>query len=114
MKEKKIRPLEGSFKLPFLELPALVSRLPSFGSWSPVGGRGEEGGVRREKNENSPSQGELSGGVRALGAGRTGLIGSQGRPEAPGAARGRPGAKTEKGGLEKGGIVSVCLRGGRG
>lgn len=78
-------------------------------------GGGEEGGVRRrEKNENSPSQGELSGGVRALGAGRTGLSGSQGRPETPGAARGRPGAKTEKGGLEKGGIVSVCLRGGGG
>lgn len=69
---------------------------------------------RREKNENSPSRGELSGGVRALGAGRTGLSGSQGRPETPGAARGRPGAKTEKGGLEKGGIVSVCLRGGGG
>lgn len=88
---KKVQPLEGSFKLPLQKPPALVSRLPSFGSWRSAG---EEGGVRRkERNENSRIRRALAA-VSMLAAGRSRLSGGRGGgrlPWQPGTARSKDG-----------------------
>lgn len=104
---KKVQPLEGSFKLPLQKPPALVSRLPSFGSWRSAGGGGRS---EKERNENSRIRRALAA-VSMLAAGRSSLSGGRGGGRLPGSP-GQPGAKTERrGGLEKG-IVPVCLGGG--
>lgn len=106
---KKVQPLEGSFKLPLQKPPALVSRLPSFGSWRSAG---EEGGVRRkERNENSWIRRALAA-VSMLAAGRSRLSGGRGGgrlPWQPGTARSKDG---EERGVRK--RYCACVPWGRG
>lgn len=91
--------------MPFLEPPALVSRLPSFGSWSSVcaGGGGER---RKESLENSRSRGEgvaEQGKQVSVAAG-----GSRCSPGTPGST------DREEGGVRERRYCVVCLGGGGG
>lgn len=64
--------------MPFVDPPALVSRLPSFGSWSSAWGRGEEG----ERTKIAGAEGnELR--CPRFGAGRAGLSGGRGGGRLP-------------------------------
>lgn len=80
---------------------------PLLEAWRSTRGWGDEG-EEKKRNENSRSGGERAA-ASALGAGRAGL---QEAWAAPGG--GQQQRRRGLGGLEKGGIVSVCLRDGGG
>ena len=91
--------------MPFLEPPALVSRLPSFGSWSSaLGGGGER---RKESLENSRSRGEGVAEQGTQGSGAAGAAGgSWGSPGTAGST------DREERGVRERRYCAVCLGGG--